>query len=70
MSNYKSNNNGEQYAHIRIVGLDGKMVKNIDLTNISKGQEEVVPLDNISPGVYIININTLKESLVRKVIIR
>lgn len=63
-------NNGEQYAHIRIVGLDGKMVKNIDLTNISKGQEEIVLLDNISPGVYIININTLKESLVRKVIIR
>ena len=45
------------------------MVKNIDLTNISKGQEKLSP-DNISPGVYIININTLKESLVRKVIIR
>lgn len=62
-------NNAESYASISLYTLDGRQIKNIKLQNISCGQEEIIPLEGLSHGVYLLRATTRNASLSRKVMV-
>ena len=63
-------NNDESYADIQVVSLGGQTVSHAHLNAPRHGQEHVVSLQGLTPGVYIFRINTTASSLTRKVVVR
>lgn len=63
-------NNDESYADIQVVSLGGQTVSHAHLNAPRHGQEHVVSLHGLTPGVYIFRINTTASSLTRKVVVR
>lgn len=62
-------NSGELFAHIALYNLQGCMVMNRRLNNISCGQEEIVSFSGLAHGVYILRVQTQNSTMVRKIII-
>ena len=63
-------NNDETYANITLHTTDGMQVYNQSIDNPRRGQEEVLNLNNFTPGIYLVNIKTTAGNLTRKVIVR
>lgn len=63
-------NNDESHASITLHTTDGTQVYNHNIENPRRGQEEVLNLNNYTPGIYLINIKTTAGNLTRKVIVR
>ncbi|MBQ5834553.1 MAG: T9SS type A sorting domain-containing protein, partial [Bacteroidaceae bacterium] len=63
-------NNDESYANITLHTTDGMLVYNQSIDNPRRGQEEVLNLNNFTPGIYLVNIKTTAGNLTRKVIVR
>ena len=63
-------NNDESYANITLHTTDGMQVYNQSIDNPRRGQEEVLNLNNFTPGIYLVNIKTTAGNLTRKVIVR
>lgn len=63
-------NNDESHANISLYTMNGTQVYNHYIDNPRRGQEEVINLNNYTPGIYLINIKTTAGNLTRKVIVR
>lgn len=63
-------NNDESYADIRIVSMNGQVVENRHITAPHHGDEQIVSLQNLTPGVYLFQVNTTASSLTRKMIVK
>ena len=62
-------NSGENFASIQLCSLDGRIIKNVSLNNISRGQEETLSLGGLTKGIYIIRIQTQNSNISRKVLV-
>ena len=63
-------NTNETFANIRVCDLNGRVVELRKLQSPKRGQEEVVSLAGYPTGVYLINIETTKSTLTRKMIVK
>ncbi|MBR1386802.1 MAG: S8 family peptidase [Alloprevotella sp.] len=63
-------NNGESYANIRVYTLDGKQIMSRRLLELQAGNEEVVSYHGLNQGVYLINIQTTRSNITRKIVVR
>lgn len=63
-------NNDESYANISLYSANGQLVSTKVLNNLQRGDEEVVSLADLAPGVYLISINTTASHMTRKVMVK
>lgn len=63
-------NNNESYADIALYTTSGMQVAHKQLNNVRRGDEEVLNLNEFTPGVYLIRIHTTAGSLTRKVMVK
>ncbi len=63
-------NNDESYADIALYAADGALVQAQQLTSPRRGDETVVSLAGLTPGVYVIRINTTLGAMTRKVMVK
>ena len=63
-------NNDESYATVSLYSTNGQLVSTRTLNNVRRGDETVVNLDGLAPGVYLISINTTASHMTRKVMVR
>ena len=63
-------NNDESYADIQVVSLNGQTIKHDHISTPRHGQEHIVSLQGMTPGVYIFRINTTAGNLTRKVVVK
>ena len=63
-------NNNETFANIRVCDLNGRVVELRKLQSVKRGQEESVSLAGLPTGVYLINIETTKSTMTRKMIVK
>ena len=63
-------NNDESYANLRIVSASGQMVKSYHITAPRHGDEQVVDLQGLTPGVYLFQVSTTASNLTRKMIVK
>lgn len=63
-------NNNETFANIRVCDLNGRIVELRKLQSVKRGQEENVSLAGLPTGVYLINIETTKSTMTRKMIVK
>ncbi len=62
-------NNDESYADLTLYSLDGKPVHTTRLTAPRRAQEEVINLQGLTPGVYLLRVATTGSTLTRKVVV-
>ena len=62
-------NSGETFANIQLCSLDGRIITRKTLNNISRGQEEILSLEGLAKGVYVIDIHTQNSNISRKVLV-
>ena len=62
-------NTSETFANIRVCDLNGRLVEQRKLQSPQRGQEEVISLEGYPTGVYLINIETTKSTITRKVVV-
>lgn len=60
-------NNAESFADIAIYTLEGKCIGQKRLNGIACAQEEIIDLNGVTAGVYLIQIRTANRTLSRKV---
>ena len=60
------NNSNEKLLNVEIFDASGKMINKIDLTKM--GQVKTIILANYASGVYLLKINSLKSSVVKRII--
>ena len=61
----------ESRVHIRLIDIRGRVVENIDLGVRHKGQYVyTVQNRNLSPGLYVLNVNLGEKTVTRKVIVQ
>lgn len=63
-------NNNESYADIALYTLDGTQVDRKQMKDVKRGDETILNLNEYTPGVYLIRINTTAGSLTRKLLVR
>ncbi len=63
-------NNDESYAQIQVLALDGSTVWSRNVASPRHGDEEVVSLNTLTPGVYLIRIQTTASQITRKVVVK
>ncbi len=63
-------NNDETFAQIQVVSLDGSTVLSRNVVSPRHGDEEVISLNGLTPGVYLIHINTTASQTTRKVVVK
>lgn len=63
-------NNDESFANIRLYNTSGQLVSSQHLSDLKCGQEQVVSLSSLQPGVYLFNVETSASSLTRKLIVK
>ncbi len=59
-------NTAEQGATVQIISLDGKVVNSRHLGAVYPGDEMVLGLDDLTPGMYVVRITTPHATLSRK----
>lgn len=62
-------NNDESYAHIALYGTGGRLLQSRSVDQPRRGDETVVSLSGLTPGVYFIRIQTTRGALTRKVMV-
>lgn len=63
-------NNDESYADISLYSAGGQLVQSHRLGGLKRGDESVVSLSGLQPGVYVISINTTASNITRKVVVK
>ncbi|MBR1889464.1 MAG: S8 family peptidase [Alloprevotella sp.] len=63
-------NNGESFANIRVYTPSGKLVESRSLNNLQAGNEEVLSYYNFEPGIYVVNIQTTRGNVTRKILVK
>ncbi len=63
-------NNDESYADIALYAADGALVQAQHLASPRRGEETIVSLAGLTPGVYVIRINTTLNTMTRKVMVK
>ena len=63
-------NNDEDFADIRICSTGGQQVAYKHLTNVRTAQEETFDLGAMPAGVYLVNIQTARANLTKKVVVK
>ena len=63
-------NNDESYADLRIVSASGQVVKSLHLAAPRHGDEQVVSLQGLTPGVYLFQVSTTASNLTRKMMVK
>lgn len=63
-------NNDESYATVSLYSTNGQLVSTRTLNNVRRGDETVVSLDGLAPGVYLMSINTTASHMTRKVMVK
>jgi minor extracellular serine protease Vpr len=62
-------NSDESFARLSLTSLDGRQCYAKTLTNVHRGQEEIVPFSGLTRGVYILNVKTRNSNASRKVMV-
>ena len=62
-------NNDETYAHITLCTVSGQRVSEQRLNNVRRGAEEILPLTGLTPGAYVLSIQTTGTTMSRKLLI-
>ena len=63
-------NNDESFADVQVASLNGQVVYSRHIDQPRRGQEQVVDLQHLAPGVYLFNVRTLAGSESRKVVVK
>lgn len=63
-------NNPERQAVIRVYTTAGRMVETRRLQKVAQGHEEVLRLDALTPGAYLVNIATAGSNITRRVLVK
>lgn len=63
-------NNDERRADIRLVAASGRTVRTLRLTSPRRGEEHVVDLSTLAPGVYVLQAETDGAVLNKKVVVK
>lgn len=63
-------NNDESYADIRIVAANGQVVSTKHITAPMHGDEHVVSLEGLTPGVYVFQVQTTASNVTRKMVVK
>jgi len=62
-------NSDESFARLSLTSLDGRQCYAKTLTNVHRGQEEIVSFSGLTRGVYILNVKTRNSNASRKVMV-
>ena len=54
-------------VHIQMISADGKVCASLQLAHVARGQEVVCPFHDLAPGVYILQVQTDKVRISKKV---
>ena len=63
-------NNDESYADLRIVSMNGQVVESRHITTPRHGDEQVISLQGMAPGVYLFQVSTTANNLTRKMVVK
>lgn len=63
-------NNDESYADIRIIAANGQVVSTKHIAAPMHGDEHVVSLAGLTPGVYVFQVQTTASNLTRKMVVK
>lgn len=63
-------NNDESYANIRIIAANGQVVSTKHIAAPMHGDEEVVSLAGLTPGVYVFQVQTTASNVTRKLVVK
>lgn len=63
-------NNDESYADLRIVSMNGQVVESRHITAPRHGDEQVISLQGMAPGVYLFQVSTTASNLTRKMVVK
>ena len=63
-------NNDESYANITLYNASGVAVKQVQLTDVRRGEENVISAAGLPAGVYVININTTASHVSKKMLVK
>lgn len=63
-------NNDETYADIQIVSANGQVVARKHVASPRRGDETVLSLSSLTPGVYIFHVNTTASHITRKLVVK
>ena len=63
-------NNDESYAHIQVVAINGQVIKELRIDQPRHGNESIINLQNLTPGVYLLRVNTTASSATKKIIVK
>lgn len=63
-------NNDESYADLSVVAMNGQVINSRHITSPRHGDEEVVSLQGLAPGVYLFQVKTTASTLTRKMIVK
>lgn len=63
-------NNDETYADIKLVSLNGQVVKNHHIASPRHGEECVLNLNELTAGVYLLHVKTTASSTTKKIVVR
>lgn len=63
-------NNDESFADIRLYNTSGQLVDSQHFSNLKRGQEQVVSLSSLQPGVYLFSVQTAANTLTRKLVVK
>ena len=63
-------NNDETYADIQIVSLNGQVMASRHINAPRRGDETVITLSSLTPGVYLFHVNTTASKVTRKLVVK
>ena len=63
-------NNDETYADLQVYATNGTLVKSVRLNAPRRGEEHVVSLTDMTPGVYLFRVATTASQSTRKMIVK
>lgn len=63
-------NNDETYADIQIISANGQVVARKHVASPRRGDETVLSLSSLTPGVYIFHVNTTASHITRKLVVK
>lgn len=63
-------NSDETYADIQVVTMGGQVVASRHLEAPRRGEESVITLSSLTPGVYLFHVSTTASKLTRKLVVK
>lgn len=63
-------NNDETYADIQVVSANGQVVARKHVASPRRGDETVLSLSSLTPGVYVFHVSTTASHITRKLVVK